>query len=206
MSWAASRTISPLVLAVALSVGCVTAFSSEHTIPEAMELFNLQSNQGPTGAEAALSRWRLFSDRVMGGISLGRAGLAERDGQACLRLWGDVRLDNNGGFIQVASDLTAEEREAFATGSGLELEVYGSDETYNVHLRTEKTRYPWQSYRASFIAAPAWQIIRLPFTAFEPYRVDGPLAPATVRRIGIVAIGREFTADLCIARVAVYRD
>ena len=49
--------------------------------------------------------WRGFSDQVMGGISKETIALAEIDGRRALRLTGDVRLENNGGFIQTALDL-----------------------------------------------------------------------------------------------------
>jgi hypothetical protein len=157
-------------------------------------------------ASAGPDRWRLFSDRVMGGVSAGDSEITERENRSCLRMHGDVSLENNGGFIQVASDITESERQAFREGNGIELVVYGNGEHYNVHLRTDAMRYPWQSYRASFTAHPRWQTLRLPFASFEPHRIEGKLKPDTVRRIGIVAIGRAFSADLCIGRVSVYGD
>ena len=45
--------------------------------------------------------WKFFSDQVMGGISEGQV-LLEQDGdKVFIRLYGDVRTDNNGGFIQL---------------------------------------------------------------------------------------------------------
>ncbi len=185
MTWVGSRTISEGILALLLS---------------------LEPGSTTAEREANIDRWRLFSDRVMGGVSAGGAELVEREGRHCLRMHGDVRLENNGGFIQVASDLSADERQAFAEGDGLELKVYGNNQPYNIHLRTEAMNYPWQSYRASFMATSQWQTIRLPFSQFEPHRIEGKLHPDQVRRIGIVAIGREFSADLCVASVGVYND
>jgi hypothetical protein len=40
--------------------------------------------------------------------------------------------------------------------------------------------------------------------AFAPHRVDAPLDLASLRRIGVVAIGRAFFADLCLAEIAFY--
>jgi hypothetical protein len=60
---------------------------------------------------------------------------------------------------------------------------------------------PWQSYRQSFVARPEWQTVRLPFAGFEPHRIAAPLDLSTLRRIGIVAIGRAFHADIAIAGV-----
>jgi hypothetical protein len=89
--------------------------------------------------------------------------------------------------------------------AGIELDVLGNGERYNLHLRTEDMQYPWQSYRASFTAAADWTTVHLPFRDFEPHRLDSPLAPGRIRRIGLVAIGRAFQADLCLGRLAFYR-
>ena len=47
--------------------------------------------------------------------------------------------------------------------------------------------------------------MRLPFGDFEPYRTSSTLQPESIRRIGIVAIGERFDADVCIARLSLYR-
>lgn len=52
--------------------------------------------------------WHGFSDRVMGGISQETIAMTEIDRRRCLRLTGDVRLENNGSFIQMALDLAPE--------------------------------------------------------------------------------------------------
>ena len=89
---------------------------------------------------------------------------------------------------------------------GVLLDVYGNDEEYNVHLRTADVWLPWQAYRASFTAAAAWRTVRIPFSAFSGYRILAGLDATALRRIGILAIGRVFQADLCVARVGLYRD
>jgi hypothetical protein len=45
------------------------------------------------------TRWRGVSDRVMGGVSEASVSHVVIDGRPSLRLTGDVRLENNGGFI-----------------------------------------------------------------------------------------------------------
>jgi hypothetical protein len=74
-----------------------------------------------------------------------------------------------------------------------------------LHLRTGDTRIVWQSYRVSFLAGPRWETLYFPFEDFQPHRIDKPLDTSTLRRLGVVAIGREFQADLCIARLAFYQ-
>jgi len=156
----------------------------------------------PDQVSALGTRWRPFSDRVMGGVSDGDLSYETIDGRYCMRLTGDVRLENNGGFIQAALDLGTWGRTFDASGfTGLQLRVRGNGERYSVHLRTPDNTRPWQSYRAQFTAGPEWQTVELPFADFEPYRLDTPLDLQRLRRIGLVAIGRAFAADLAVCEV-----
>jgi len=153
------------------------------------------STLGPT--------WRFFSDGVMGGVSTGGMTTATVDGRSALCLRGQVRLDNNGGFIQMALELPA-----FPDGAGwrgVELDVLGNGRRYGAHLRTSGMTAPWQAWRASFEAGPTWRTVRLPFDAFEPYRTSGTLQAQSIRRLGIVAIGERFDAEVCVARLSLYR-
>jgi hypothetical protein len=152
------------------------------------------------------TQWRLITDGVMGGVSSGTLGLDQREGRDCLRLQGEVSLQNNGGFIQAALELAPSGVLDASAYSGVELDVYGNGEAYNVHLKTSRVWLPWQHYRASFMAEPGWHSVRVPFAVFEGYRIGTAFDPARLERIGIVAYGRAFTADLCIGRVALYRD
>lgn len=149
--------------------------------------------------------WQGFSDRVMGGVSIESVVRSEILGRQCQRLTGDVRLDNNGGFIQMALDLASNGGSLDASRyRGLCLEVCGNGETYGVHLRTPDCTRPWQSYRATFVAEEQWRLVELPFRRFEPYRLTTPLDTHQLRRLGLVAIGRAFEADLAVARIALY--
>lgn len=151
------------------------------------------------------TRWRGISDRVMGGLSTQQVSLDTLAGKPCVRLTGEVRLDNNGGFVQLVLELAQEGLFDASGFAGLHLVVYGNGEHYNVHLRTSDLRLPWQSYRQSFVAPAAWTAVRLPFAEFEAYRTELPLALSRLKRLGIVAIGRPYQADLCIAKVSLYR-
>lgn len=152
------------------------------------------------------TRWRGFSDRVMGGVSEGHVSFETIDGRDCLRLTGDVRLDNNGGFIQAALDLGTWGRTFDASAyAGLSMTVGGNGEQYSGHLRTPDNARPWQSYRAHFTAGEGWQTVNLPFKDFEPYRLEAPLDQSRLRRVGVVAIGREFAVELAICELAFYR-
>lgn len=150
------------------------------------------------------TRWRLVADSVMGGTSVGRLEPVVVDGRPCLRLTGRVSLENYGGFLQMSLDLDPDGELDASAYRGVALSVRGNGETYNAHLRNRDTPIVWQSYRASFRADPAWQTLRLPFGEFRPYRIDRHLVLRHLRRLGLGAIGREMTADLCVARVALY--
>ena len=145
------------------------------------------------------SRWQLISDRVMGGVSNGTMVREVVAGRPAIRMRGDVSLENNGGFVQIALDLSPEGNAVDARAwRGMELDVFGNGEDYGVHLRTQDLERPWQSYRQGFRAEPRWQAIQLPFQDFVPHRTDISLNLARLKRLGIVAIGRAFSADLAV--------
>jgi hypothetical protein len=151
------------------------------------------------------THWRGVSDKVMGGISESSVSQRVIDGRTSLLLTGDVCLENNGGFIQAALDLTILDETLDASEfSGIRLSVRGNGEKYSVHLRTPDNIHSWQSYRAHFTVGPAWKTIDLPFTTFSPYRLDTPLDITRLRRIGLVAIGRAFYANLAVSEVGLF--
>lgn len=150
------------------------------------------------------TRWRLVSDAVMGGRSRGELRADSIDGRACLRLRGRVSLENNGGFLQAALDLSPAGELDASPYAGVALDIRGNGQSYNAHLRTGALSQPWQSYRASFDAPARWQNVMLPFDAFAAHRTDAAFDARRLVRIGIVAIGRDFDADLCFARLGFF--
>ena len=149
--------------------------------------------------------WRFVSDGVMGGVSTGALRKGKRAGGESVCLSGNVSTANNGGFIQLALDVDSELATRAVDFEGVSLMVSGNGERYGVHLRTGDLWLPWQSYRAVFVAGADWALVQLPFSAFEPYKTGSPLRPERLKRIGIVAIGREFAADVCVSDLAFYR-
>lgn len=150
-------------------------------------------------------RWRLVTDGVMGGASIGDMADRTVHGESCTALRGTVSTHNNGGFIQIVREL--DDGDPKAEGfSGITLEVIGNGERYNVHLRTSDLWLPWQSYRAAFATSSMWTRIYLPFSEFRAYRTGAPPRPGRLRRIAVVAIGREFHADVCVKGLAYYRS
>ena len=161
---------------------------------------------GPHPLASNGARWELIADRVMGGVSSGAMGRETIGGRPALRMQGEVSLENNGGFLQVALDLASGGGSVDASAwTGIEIDVLGEGERYNLHLRAADVGRPWQSYRAEFVATPEWRTVRLSFEAFEPHRIDLPLDLTRLRRLGIVAIGRAFEADVAIGGLRFYR-
>ena len=124
-------------------------------------------------------------------------------GRPAIRMRGDVSLENNGGFVQIAIDLAPDGKAVDASRGGVEFDVFGNGEEYGIHLRTEDLTRPWQSYRQSFRADPQWRTIPFRFRDFVPYRTEIPLDARRLRRIGVVAIGRAFSADLSLGGLCV---
>ena len=163
----------------------------------------------PAGLSALGTRWQLLTDQVMGGVSRGTLTRETVAGRPALVIRGDVRLENNGGFIQMALDLARPEAPGSGTldarlWQGLEIDVHGARQSYSLHLRTTDLDRPWQSYRLDFSVRPVWQSLRLPFVDFMSHRTEAPLDLSRLRRLGIVAIGRAFRADLALGGVRFY--
>ncbi len=157
------------------------------------------------GGPEARTDWELIVDVVMGGRSTGTLRREPVAGRPAVHLQGEVSLENNGGFVQMALDLRPDGGIVDAGGwHGLALDVRGNDETYNLHLRTTDVVRPWQSYRQSFRAPPGWTTVHLPFRDFTPHRLEARFDPRRLRRLGVVAIGRPFTADVAVAAVRFY--
>ena len=88
--------------------------------------------------------WQIFTDQVMGGVSQGTMVRETVSGRSAIRMRGDVSLDNNGGFVQIALDLAPAGGAVDASAwRGIELDVFGNGEEYGIHLRTPDLTRPW---------------------------------------------------------------
>jgi hypothetical protein len=149
--------------------------------------------------------WEFVSDGVMGGMSDGALTSGTINGREATRLRGRVSTENNGGFIQMTFDINASGAPYDARRwSGIELDVLGNNEAYETRLRTSDLDKPWQSFRFEFLAGNNWTTIRMPFSAFSAHRHDKVYDAAQLRRVGVLAIGREFDADIAVAQVRFY--
>ena len=151
------------------------------------------------------TEWKLVTDQVMGGVSNGELTLSNYNNRNCLRMRGNVSTENNGGFVQMALPLSEGDDFDATHYTGVEVEVAGNNEPYNIHIRTSGLWLPWQSYRFTFQATNDWQTLRFPFHAITPYKTSKTFQRNRLIRIGLVGIGRDFKADLCVATVKFYK-
>jgi Complex I intermediate-associated protein 30 (CIA30) len=186
----------PLSIGFLINLAVDNIVSAQDLIIDDRSSGNLSTNLG--------TKWRLVTDQVMGGVSNGELNLDDYKSKKCLCMRGNVSTDNNGGFVQIALDLSQGEPFDASAYTGVEFSVAGNNEPYNVHFRTTDLWLPWQSYRFTFKASPEWQTIRIPFASLEAYRTRTKFRQDKLKRIGLVGIGRDFKADLCVASIKFY--
>ena len=155
-----------------------------------------------TGLSTHGTRWSAFTDRVMGGVSTVRVDHHSEGGEGHLHMKGEVSLENNGGFVQMALPLADDGRGLDASAfRAIRLRVRGNGLRYYVHLRTSDTRAPWQYYAASFRAEDEWAEVEIPFAAFRPAALRTPLDRSRLLRVGLVAAKERMQADLRVSRL-----
>lgn len=163
--------------------------------------FSREDGRSTLGTE-----WRAFTDRVMGGVSRGSASRSTLATLPCIRLRGEVSLENGGGFIQMALPLGGASGPLDAGEfQGFRITVSGNGRPYSIHLRTTDTRLPWQYYQAPIPTMGEWRVIDVPFAAFRGESLKAPLDPTRLERVAIAAAKWDGTADVAIARIALYR-
>ena len=148
------------------------------------------------------NRWQFFTDQVMGGISEGNASLVSDKSGQYVRLEGSVSTANNGGFIQIRTDINEGTYEA----KGIIIKAKGNGEDYYIHLRTSGTVLPWQYYQISFPTSKNWSEIKLPFANFERSSswISKKITGDKIRTLGIVAYGKNHNAKLDVAYLSFY--
>lgn len=151
------------------------------------------------------TKWQSFTDRVMGGLSNGQASFETLEGKRCLRLRGDVSLENQGGFVQAALPLVKQGGVFDAGGhKGIRIWARGNGEKYYIHLRTTETALPWQYYQAAFETDKTWRQVDIPFADFRPENLEPGLDPRKLKRLAVVAAKKAFSADVAVARIEFY--
>ncbi len=149
------------------------------------------------------TRWRFFTDQVMGGVSTGGVAFAGQVGETFARMTGRVSTANQGGFIQMRMDLPNRPPEGT---TGVRLIVRGNDQRYFVHLRTTAAMMPWQYFQAGFDVTDTWAELRLPFDAFTASGGLGRAGPrpGNLTSVAIVAYGRDHDALIEVREVGFY--
>lgn len=187
-------------------IGMVLIGASSFGVATAEPL--LLDDFGEKGGQSAFGTdWEYFSDQVMGGVSEGKSRFIATESGRALRLEGTVKLDNNGGFIQVALPLKKGWSSLDASAyTGVRLRVRGNGERYGVHLRTNQTILPWRYFAAEFDTSGEWETIEIPFDTFMPDKGKDRVNAKKLKRLGIVAAFEAMEAQLDVSRVELYRD
>ena len=149
------------------------------------------------------TRWRFFTDQVMGGVSTGGVTFSQQDGLPFAHMSGRVSTANRGGFIQMRLDLASPPPEST---TGVRLIVRGNAQRYFVHLRTNGTVLPWQYYQAGFDVSEDWGEVRLPLEAFK---ASGALLQnlpdaESLTSVAVVAYGRDHEARIDLRELGFY--
>ena len=154
--------------------------------------------------ENTVTKWCFVTDKVMGGVSEGSLKLIKEDNTAYYNMQGDISTANNGGFIQFRTMIQNHPKDKLF--KGIRIKVRGNNEEYAIHLRTKYLFLPWQYYESKFMANNEWKIIELPFSSFIKSNFYQPsnFSSIDVQSIGIVAIGRNFKANIDLASIELY--
>ena len=147
-------------------------------------------------------QWSYFTDTVMGGVSTGQLQYFDEDGEKFYRMTGIVSTENNGGFIQFATRI----KNVTDDYEGIKIKVRGNNENYQIHLRTRYTPAPWQYYSKEFKVVNNWKEILLPFSEFKKsnFYQTKAFSPSSLRSIGIVAVGKDFEAEIDLSSIELY--
>ncbi len=189
-----------LALAGPLEVGATGKDDGASASPDALVIDDFSSAPNATIG----GRWSYTSDRVMGGVSNGGGAYETVDDRISIRLYGDVSTAQNGGFIQVSLRIDGRRINA-KDYAGIEIDVLGNGEDYNVHVTTTRSFPPWRFYKHTFATTATWTRIRLPWSDFTSETFRQPLDPSTINRLNLTAYARDFEADLAVSRIALYR-
>lgn len=117
-----------------------------------------------------LNNWRIIDDVVMGGRSYGNMSLTE-EGHG--KFFGDISLDNNGGFSSVRHYFKSKPT---STYSKFIIRIKGDGKTYQFRVKDYSNNR--HSYIYKFETSGDWETIEIPFSkmypSFRGYRLSIP--------------------------------
>ena len=148
-------------------------------------------------------RWSYTSDRVMGGVVQRRRWLRRgrrSNGHPPVRA-GQHRQQRRLHSGQPAADPRTLNADRY---KGIEIDVLGNGEDYNVHLTTTRSFPPWRFYKHSFETSGEWVRHRLAWDDFTSESFRRALDPCTINRLNLTAYARDFEADLAVSRIALF--
>ena len=145
-------------------------------------------------------KWLFISDQVMGGVSSGKVEFISINNSLHARMTGNVSTKNKGGFIQVRRKL---ENLNLEDSKFIEIIAKGNNQNYFIHLRTSGTFLPWQYYQISFKVFNNFKTFKLPINEFKRSSVflSKNINPKNITSVGIVAFGKDHTADIYIKEI-----
>lgn len=111
-------------------------------------------------SEANIYNWKIVDDVVMGGKSNGNFNLNE-DGFG--HFWGEVYLENNGGFSSVRYRFKSKK---LNSKTKIVLTVKGDKKTYQFRLKNKRRNY--YSYIYNFNTNGEWQTIEFLLSDLSP--------------------------------------
>ncbi len=159
------------------------------------------SNPGQTSQN---QKWSFITDKVMGGLSVGKVIIDKIENKICYRMTGNVTTKNNGGFIQIRALVLPNVN--INQFEGVYFKVIGNNKNYNLHVRTGATLAPWQYYSFSFFSKSKWVEIRAPFKKFKKSNFYQPkkLFHQKMKSIALVAGFDDFESDICLSEIGLY--
>ena len=146
--------------------------------------------------------WRVEDDRVMGGVSQGEFEINE---EGYGHFWGEVSLENNGGFSSVQHYLD-ETYQPAKDKSKFVVRIKGDGKDFNFRIQPKTGRH---AYIYSFPTTGEWETVEVPFAEMVPrYRGEKvPVGNYAGEPIGMIRflIGskKNETFDFLIDRVEV---
>ncbi len=193
-----------LMVSIVLASGPV--FSQQHSGSSLL----LDDFTRPDGRSELSTEWEGFTDRVMGGRSDITVRVEDTNQGPALRMTGRVSLENRGGFIQARLPMAREGSMDAGEYRGVALTARAAGDhldRYYVHLRTNRTRFPWSHYAQNMTVGEDWRRIELSFEDFEPRYMLGGGSPnvSNLRSVAIVAGNAEFTADIQVSSIELYK-
>lgn len=123
--------------------------------------------------ESNLQNWQIVDDGVMGGLSSGNANIND---EGNLTYFGNVSLENNGGFSSLRYRF---ETKDVATYTHFSIRLKGDGKRYQFRAKTSSR--DWYSYINYFETSGEWETIEIPlkdmYPSFRGRELDKPNFP-----------------------------